>query len=128
MEAASAPAPATTTVVVTTPLGEIHIALEIERAPITAGNFLHYVDAKRFDGMTFYRAHKVSEDGRYAIVQGGLQGDTKKVYKPIAHESPQQTGLSRQELVARLSRELPDAVDKYTPDGRLPTGDDFSRA
>jgi len=32
----------------------------------------------------------------------------------------QQTGLSRQELLARLSRELPDAVDKYTPDGRLP--------
>jgi len=32
----------------------------------------------------------------------------------------QQTGLSRQELLARLSRELPDAVDRYTPDGRLP--------
>jgi len=32
----------------------------------------------------------------------------------------QQTGLSRQELLDRLSRELPDAVDKYTPDGRLP--------
>jgi uncharacterized protein YidB (DUF937 family) len=32
----------------------------------------------------------------------------------------QQTGLSRQELLARLSRELPDAVDRYTPEGRLP--------
>jgi uncharacterized protein YidB (DUF937 family) len=32
-----------------------------------------------------------------------------------------QTGLSREELLARLSRELPDAVDKYTPQGRLPT-------
>jgi uncharacterized protein YidB (DUF937 family) len=31
-----------------------------------------------------------------------------------------QTGLSRDELVARLCRELPNAVDKYTPDGRLP--------
>ena len=31
-----------------------------------------------------------------------------------------QTGLSREELLARLSRELPDAVDKYTPQGRLP--------
>lgn len=31
-----------------------------------------------------------------------------------------QTGLSRQEILARLSRELPDAVDRYTPDGRLP--------
>ena len=32
-----------------------------------------------------------------------------------------QTGLSRSDLLARLSRELPDAVDKYTPQGRLPT-------
>jgi len=32
-----------------------------------------------------------------------------------------QTGLSREELLARLSRELPNAVDKYTPQGRLPT-------
>jgi len=32
----------------------------------------------------------------------------------------QQTGLSQEELLARLSRELPTAVDRYTPDGRLP--------
>jgi uncharacterized protein YidB (DUF937 family) len=40
----------------------------------------------------------------------------------------QQTGLSRQELLARLTRELPDAVDKYTPQGRLPTEAEFSRS
>ena len=39
-----------------------------------------------------------------------------------------QTGLSRDELLARLCRELPDAVDKYTPQGRLPTEVDFSRS
>jgi uncharacterized protein YidB (DUF937 family) len=32
----------------------------------------------------------------------------------------QQTGLSQQEILARLSRELPTAVDRYTPDGRIP--------
>lgn len=32
----------------------------------------------------------------------------------------QQTGLPQEELLARLSRELPTAVDQYTPDGRLP--------
>jgi uncharacterized protein YidB (DUF937 family) len=32
----------------------------------------------------------------------------------------EQTGLSQEEILARLSRELPTAVDKYTPDGRLP--------
>lgn len=39
----------------------------------------------------------------------------------------QQTGLSRDEILARLSRELPKAVDKYTPEGRLPTQQDISR-
>jgi uncharacterized protein YidB (DUF937 family) len=39
-----------------------------------------------------------------------------------------QTGLSRDELLARLCRELPDAVDKYTPQGRLPTEAELSRA
>ena len=38
------------------------------------------------------------------------------------------TGLSRDELLTRLCRELPDAVDKYTPQGRLPTEADLSRA
>ncbi|GJD35468.1 YidB family protein [Methylobacterium aerolatum] len=32
----------------------------------------------------------------------------------------QQTGLSRAALLSRLSRELPGAVDRYSPDGRLP--------
>jgi uncharacterized protein YidB (DUF937 family) len=39
----------------------------------------------------------------------------------------QQTGLSRQELLARLSRDLPDAVDKFTPEGRLPNEDEAAR-
>jgi len=38
-----------------------------------------------------------------------------------------QTGLSHEELLARLSRELPNAVDKYTPQGRLPADTEFSR-
>jgi uncharacterized protein YidB (DUF937 family) len=33
----------------------------------------------------------------------------------------QQTGLSRGEILSRLSKNLPDAVDKYTPQGRIPT-------
>jgi uncharacterized protein YidB (DUF937 family) len=33
----------------------------------------------------------------------------------------QQTGLSREEILSRLSKSLPDAVDKYTPQGRIPS-------
>jgi uncharacterized protein YidB (DUF937 family) len=38
-----------------------------------------------------------------------------------------QTGFSREELLARLSRELPNAVDRYTPQGRIPTEAELSR-
>ena len=39
-----------------------------------------------------------------------------------------QTGLARDDLLSRLCRELPDAVDKYTPQGRLPTEVELSRS
>lgn len=39
----------------------------------------------------------------------------------------QQTGLSREELLSRLTRELPTAVDKLTPEGRLPTEEEAAR-
>ena len=42
----------------------------------------------------------------------------------VLDDLTEQTGLSREELLARLSRELPNAVDQYTPDGRLPSDDD----
>lgn len=32
----------------------------------------------------------------------------------------QQTGLSREELIARITRDLPEVVDKMTPNGELP--------
>jgi uncharacterized protein YidB (DUF937 family) len=47
-----------------------------------------------------------------------------EVLEPLS----KQTGLSREELLARLSRELPNAVDKYTPQGRLPTESDLSHS
>jgi uncharacterized protein YidB (DUF937 family) len=39
----------------------------------------------------------------------------------------QRTGLSREELIVRLTRELPTAVDKFTPEGRLPSESEAAR-
>lgn len=39
----------------------------------------------------------------------------------------EQTGLSKQELLERLSKTLPDAVNSFTPEGRLPTETEASR-
>lgn len=74
-----------------TSAGDIVVAVETERAPITARNFLHYVDTKRLDGAEFYRAmHTGPEVG---LVQGGVR-DANKLFPPIAHEPTSQTGLS----------------------------------
>ena len=44
----------------------------------------------------------------------------RAVGSDVLEKLEQQTGLSQEELLHELSRELPTAVDKYTPDGRMP--------
>jgi uncharacterized protein YidB (DUF937 family) len=39
----------------------------------------------------------------------------------------EQTGMPREQLLQGLSGELPQAIDKLTPDGRLPTDEELSR-
>jgi uncharacterized protein YidB (DUF937 family) len=39
----------------------------------------------------------------------------------------EQTGMPRDQLLNGLSGELPQAIDKLTPDGRLPTDEELSR-
>jgi len=48
--------------------------------------------------------------------------DLEKAIGPdVLASLSQQTGMSREEILAKLSRSLPEAVDKYTPQGRIPT-------
>ncbi len=56
------------------------------------------------------------------------QGQLEQAIGPdVLNTLSQQTGLSREELLSRLTRELPAAVDKFTPEGRLPTEDEAAR-
>jgi len=87
-------AQATTPVVMKTELGDIVIALETERAPVTAGNFLRYADEKRFDGTVFYRAMRLDwGEQPNGLIQAGTQFDPKRILPPIAHEPTSQTGV-----------------------------------
>jgi peptidyl-prolyl cis-trans isomerase A (cyclophilin A) len=87
------PLPATIVqVTLQTSEGPITLVLEKDKAPITTGNFLHYVDSKRLDGTSFYRTVKVGPD--FGLVQGGIGQDPKKAYPPIQHEPTNKTGLS----------------------------------
>ncbi|MFL0356413.1 esterase-like activity of phytase family protein [Erythrobacter sp. GH1-10] len=85
----------TVNVVLETELGDITIALETERAPITAGNFLRYVDEDRFDGTAFYRTMRLDREPRpNGLIQGGTRWDPDRVLPGIQHEPTTQTGLS----------------------------------
>lgn len=85
----------TTDVVLETDMGEITIRLETERAPITAANFLRYIDEDRFDGTVFYRAMKLEREPMpNGLVQGGTRFDPARILPGIPHEPTTLTGLS----------------------------------
>lgn len=88
---AATPAPALPRVALETPAGRIVIELETTRAPITAGNFLKYVDQKRLDGVKFYRTVKAGD--KFGFVQFGVAGDPERMLPPIAHERTDVTGV-----------------------------------
>jgi uncharacterized protein YidB (DUF937 family) len=46
----------------------------------------------------------------------------------ILESLTEKTGLSREELLSRLAKNLPEAVDKYTPEGRIPSAAEASKA
>ncbi len=96
---------ATVSIVMTTSEGPIILALEKDRAPLTTANFLRYVDQKRLDGVTFYRAMKLGADA--GLIQGGPQGEVKRLLPPVKHEPTSQTGLSHVDGTISLARFAP---------------------
>jgi peptidyl-prolyl cis-trans isomerase A (cyclophilin A) len=104
---ARAPEAPLVTVRMQTSLGTIALEIDSGHAPLTAANFLRYVDQKRFDNSTFYRAMKVGDSGELGLVQGGLRGNPKRALKPIAHEPTSVTGLSHASGAISMARAAP---------------------
>ena len=98
------------------------LELEKVRAPLTTANFLRYVDQKRFDGTSFYRALKFPGDAPVGLVQGGVRNMGKRVLPPIAHESTTKTGLTHDNGAISMARGAPGtaAGDFFIIIGNLP--------
>ena len=95
----------TVDVVLETTMGDIIVALETERAPITAANFLRYVDEKRFDGTVFYRAMTLDwGEQPNGLIQGGTQYDPARILDPIAHEPTSETGVMHKAGAISMAR------------------------
>jgi peptidyl-prolyl cis-trans isomerase A (cyclophilin A) len=108
--AAAGPAPLPHVEVVTG-LGAFTLRLERDRAPLTTANFLRYVDQKRFDGTVFYRAMMVGDAGQFGLIQGGTQGNAKRVLPPVKHEPTTLTGLSNTDMAISMARAAPGTAD-----------------
>jgi peptidyl-prolyl cis-trans isomerase A (cyclophilin A) len=87
--------------------GVITLDLDTGKAPVTAGNFLHYVDQKRFDRCDFYRATRIEGAPQFGVIQAGLRGDPAKLFKPIAFESTIKTGLSHKDGTISMAARAP---------------------
>jgi peptidyl-prolyl cis-trans isomerase A (cyclophilin A) len=110
LTAATAPGePATDVyVAVTTSAGTITLDLDAAHAPVTTANFLRYVDQKRFDGTSFYRAmHLDWGTPPNGLIQGGTQNDPKRILKPIAHEPTSATGVLHKRGTISMARFAP---------------------
>lgn len=101
---AAQPSTAPVRVTITTAAGPIVAELDRARAPVSTANFLRYVDARRFDGIKFFRSMKLPWNA--GVIQTG-QRDPKRVYPPIAHEPTNVTGLSHVEGVLSMARREP---------------------
>jgi peptidyl-prolyl cis-trans isomerase A (cyclophilin A) len=110
-------------VLLTTSAGPVTLELEKQRAPISTANFLRYVDQKRLDGTSFYRALKFPSDTPLGLVQGGVRNAPKRVLPPIAHESTVKTGLSHDNGAISMARGAPGtaAGDFFIILGGLPS-------
>ena len=108
----ASPAPRTVEVELQTTMGHILIALEVERAPITAGNFLRYVDEHRLDGTVFYRSMVLDwEPHPNGLVQAGTQFDPARILPPIAHEPTSVTGLTHARGALSMARNEPGSAN-----------------
>lgn len=102
--AVPAPAVAREQVVLRTTAGDIIIALE-PNAPVTAANFLRYVEEKRFDGTDFYRSMVLGPN--IGLIQGGTQNAPERILPPIAHEPTNETRLSHTDGAVSMARNEP---------------------
>ena len=90
-----------------TSAGRLVLEVDTRHAPITAGNFLTYVDEHRLDNTTFYRAAPAKTDHTRGFIQGGLNHDVSRQRWPIEHEPTTLTHLTHDDGALSMARNEP---------------------
>jgi peptidyl-prolyl cis-trans isomerase A (cyclophilin A) len=100
---------------IATTLGDIIVAVDITHAPVSATNFLRYVDQGLYDGGRFHRT--VTADNqphnavKIAVIQAGIDpARQQEEFAPIALERTTATGIKHLAGVISMARDGPDTA------------------
>jgi peptidyl-prolyl cis-trans isomerase A (cyclophilin A) len=102
-------------ILISTEAGDIEIEVYSSKAPITANNFLRYVDSGKYNtDAYFYRAVRLdNQPGKKTlieVIQGGFYQDSlieKFQFTPIRHETTKETGILHKDGVISMARYTP---------------------
>lgn len=100
---------------VQTELGDIVVEVDQAKAPITAANFLRYVDAGHYNGGTWHRTVKMDNQPeseiKIEVIQAGVNpGRAKDGFGAIALERTSKTGILHEDGVISMARGTPDSA------------------
>ena len=95
-----------------TELGDIVVELYSDKAPVTANNFLQYIEENRLEGATFYRTVTMGNQPenkiKIEVIQGGLYEDNHpRALAPIKHETTELSGILHKDGVISMARYEP---------------------
>jgi peptidyl-prolyl cis-trans isomerase A (cyclophilin A) len=102
-------------VLLETQLGAITIEVDTARAPVTAANFLRYVDAGFYNGGVFHRTVRLSNQPnnkvKIEVIQAGADPARRdKDFPPIPLERTNKTGIAHTDGCVSMARDAPDTA------------------
>jgi peptidyl-prolyl cis-trans isomerase A (cyclophilin A) len=96
-----------------TELGDITVEIFADRAPITAANFLKYVENKLYDGSVFHRTvtmdNQPKDEIKIEVIQGGQLARDKE-FLAIMLERTSVTGVKHTDGAISMARGGPDSA------------------
>jgi peptidyl-prolyl cis-trans isomerase A (cyclophilin A) len=112
--AVQAAAQALPRVVIRTDLGAIEVEIDSIHAPVTAANFLRYVDLGFYRFARFHRTVRADNQPdskvKIAVIQGGLDSTRVKDFPPIRLERTSKTHLRHRDGTISMARDGPDTA------------------
>ena len=101
-------------VIIKTEIGTIEAEVDTIHAPITAANFLRYVDLGFYQFGRFHRTvradNQPNDKVKIAVVQAGLDSLRVKDFPPIKLERTKVTGLKHKDGTLSMARDGPDTA------------------